>query len=130
MPRYPSVSMARPSTLPPPGCSNANACPAACLRRAGPAVHNAPGGDLGPGDERPAATERPPRQLLGGDDHAQVVVLSAGREAAVLLGNRQAEPADLGQAADDVLRDVGVRAVDVLRDRPHLLGGETVERLA
>ena len=96
----------------------------------GTALHDGPREDLGPGDERSADAERPPRQLLGGDDHPQVVVLAAGCEAAVLLGHRQAEPADLGQAADDVLRDVGVRAVDVLRDRPHLLGGETVERLA
>ena len=96
----------------------------------GATLHDCPSEDLGPGDERPADAERSPRQLLGGDDHAEVVVLAAGREAAVLLGHRQAEPADLGQAADDVLGDVGVRAVDVLCDRPHLLGREPVERLA
>src|SRR5207253_10537305 len=80
--------------------------------------------------ERPPTAERPPRRPLGGDAHARVAGPPPGGKAAVLLGHRQAEPADLGEAGDDVLGDVGVRAMDVLRDRPHLLGGETVERLA
>jgi hypothetical protein len=101
----------------------------ALLLLVGAALHDGPSEDLGPGDERPANAERPPGQLLGGDDHAEVVVLAAGGEPAVLLRHRQAEPADLGQAGDDVFGDVGVFAVDVLGHRPHLLLGETVERL-
>ena len=54
--------------------------------------------DLGPGDERAADAERAARQLLGRDDHADVVGLAAGREPVVLLGHRQAEAADLGEA--------------------------------
>ena len=51
------------------------------------------------------------------------------REAAVLLGHRQAEAAHLGEPADDVLGDVGVVAVDVLGDRLQLLVGEAAERV-
>ncbi len=57
----------------------------------------------------------------------QVVVLAAGREAAVLLGDRQPEAADLGEARDDVLGDVDVVAVDVLGDRADLVLGEAAE---
>ena len=87
------------------------------------------GEDLGPGDERAADAERPARQLLGRDDHADVVGLAAGREPVVLLGHRQPEAADLGQAGDDVLGDVGVRAVHVLGDGADLVVGEAPERL-
>ncbi len=96
----------------------------------GAAVHQGTGQDLGPGDERAADAQRPPAELLGGDDHAHVVALAARGEAAVLLGHRQAEPAELGQPLDDLLGDVGVRPVHVLGVGPHLVLGEAVERLA
>ena len=56
----------------------------------------------------PPTPSEPQRQLLGGDDHAQVVALAARGEAAVLLGDRQPEAAHLGQAGDDLLGDVAV----------------------
>ncbi len=87
------------------------------------------GQDLGPGDERTADAERPARQLLGRDDHADVVGLAAGREAVVLLRHREPEAADLGQAGDDVLGHVGVRAVHVLGDGADLVVGEAPERV-
>ena len=96
----------------------------------GASVHQRTGQDLGPGDERAAHAERAPAQLLGGDDHAHVVALAARGEAAVLLGHREAEAAQLGQALDHLLGDVGVLAVHVLGVRPHLVLGEAVERLA
>ena len=96
----------------------------------GPALHDRAGEDLGPGDERAAGAERAPRQLLGRDDHREVVGLAAGGEALVLLGHREPEAADLGEAADDLLGDVGVLAVDVLRDGSDLVLGEAVERVA
>ena len=87
------------------------------------------GEDLGPGDQRTAHAERAPRELLGGDDHAEVVGFAAAREPAVLLGHREPEAADLGEAADDVLGDVGVGAVHVLGDGADLVLGEAAERL-
>ena len=96
----------------------------------GAAVDQGPGEDLGPGDQGAADAERPPAQLLGGDDHAHVVALPAGGEAVVVLGDGQPEAAQFGQAGDDLLGDVAVGAVDVLGVRAHLLLGETVERLA
>ena len=85
--------------------------------------------DLGPGDERAADAERAARQLLGRDDHADVVGLAAGREPVVLLGHREPEAADLGEAGDDVLGHVGVRAVHVLGDGADLVVGEAAERV-
>ena len=85
------------------------------------------GEDLGPGDEGAAGAEAAAAQLLGGDDHADVLGLAAAAVAAVLLGDRQAEGAHLGEAADDVLGDVVVVAVDVLGDRLELLVGEAAE---
>ena len=64
----------------------------------GAAGEQGPGEDLGPGDERAAGAERAAGQLLGGDDHADVLALAALAVAAVLLGDRQAEGAHLGQA--------------------------------
>ncbi len=96
----------------------------------GAAVDEGPGQDLGPGDERAADAERAPAQLLGGDDHAHVVALAAGGEAAVLLGDREPEAAELGQALDDLLGDVDVLAVHVLGVGADLVLGEAVERLA
>ena len=69
-----------------------------CFCSSVPAVDQGPGQDLGPGDERAADAERAPAQLLGGHHHAHVVALAAGGEAAVLLGDRQPEAAELGQA--------------------------------
>ena len=96
----------------------------------GAAVDQGPGEDLGPRDQRAADAERPPAQLLGGHHHAHVVALPAGGEAVVLLGDRQPEPAQLGQAGDDLLGDVAVGAVDMLGVGAHLVLGEAVERLA
>ena len=78
----------------------------------------------------PPDAERAPAQLLGGDDHAHVVALAAGREAVVLLGDREPEAAELGQAFDDLFGDVEVLPVHVLGVRSHLVLGEAVERLA
>ncbi len=68
----------------------------------GAALHDGAGEDLGAGDQRAARAERAPRELLGGDAHREVVGVAAGREAAVLLGHREAEAADLGHAVDDL----------------------------
>ena len=57
----------------------------------GAAREQRPGEDLGPGDQRAAGAERAAGELLGGDDHADVLALAAVAEAAVLLGDRQAE---------------------------------------
>ena len=78
----------------------------------------------------PPMPSEPQRQLLGGDHHAQVVGLAAGGEAAVLLGHREAEAAELGEPGDDLFGDVGIGAVDVLGDGPDLVGGEAAERVA
>ena len=59
----------------------------------GPAVHERVAQDLGPGDERAADPERPPRELFCRDHHSEVVALCPRREAAVFLGHRQPEPA-------------------------------------
>ena len=96
----------------------------------GPAVDECAGQDLGPRDERPADPQGAPAQLLGGDDHAHVVALSTRREAVVFLGDGEPEAAELGQALDDLLGDVQILAVHVLRVGADLLLGEAVERLA
>jgi hypothetical protein len=95
----------------------------------GAALDQGAGEDLGPGDERAPHAERSSRQLLGGDDHAQVVALTAGGEAAVLLGHREPEAAHLGQPRDDFFGDVGVGAVHVLGHRAHLVLREATEGL-
>ena len=58
---------------------------------------------------------------------ARKLALAAGGEAAVLLGDRQPEVPELGQAGDHVLGDVVVLAVDVLGHGPHLVLGEAAE---
>ena len=96
----------------------------------GAALDDGPGEDLGPGDERAPDAERAPRQLLGGDHHADVILLAAEGEAAVLLGDRQPEAAELGQSRDDGLGDVEVLAVHLLGDGPDPVLGKAPERLA
>ena len=96
----------------------------------GAAVDQGAGEDLGPGDEGAADPQRAPAQLLGGDDHAHVVALTARCEAAVLLGHREAEAPQLGQALNDLLGDVAVGPVHVLGVRADLVLGEAVEGLA
>ena len=93
----------------------------------GAAGDQRPGEDLRPGDEAAAGAEAAAAQLLGGDDHADVLGLAAAAVAAVLLGDRQAEGAHLAETADDVLGDVVVVAVDVLGDRLELVLGEAAE---
>ena len=93
----------------------------------GAAGEQGPGEDLGPGDERAAGAERGLGQLLGGDDHADVLALAALGVAVVLDRHREAEAAELGEAADELLGDVGVLAVDVLGDRGDLVLGEAAE---
>ena len=60
---------------------------------------------------------------------AEVLAVAALAVAAVLGRHRQAEGADLGQAVDDVLGHVAVRAVDVLGLRGDDVGGERAERV-
>ena len=82
-----------------------------------PPFDQGPGEDLGPGDQRAADAERAAGQLLGGDDHADVLALAALAEAAVLGRARDRPKAPISaRPADDVLGDVGVVAVDVLGD--------------
>ena len=95
----------------------------------GAALHESAGQDLRPRDQRTPCAQGAAGQLFGGDDHAEVIGLAARGEAAVLLGNRQPETTHLGQSADDVLRDVGVRPMDVLGDRSQLVLGEAPERV-
>ncbi len=93
----------------------------------GPAPHEGPGEDLRSGDERAADAERTPGELLGGDDHAQVLAVTTLGPAAVLGGRRQPEGAHLGQAGDDALGNVAVGPVHVLGDGCDLLVGEGPE---
>jgi hypothetical protein len=90
-------------------------------------LHQGTGEDLRPGDQRPAGTEGTARQLLGRDDHPDVLRLAACPEAAVLLGDREAEGAHLAEPGDDLLGDVGVVPVDVLRDGLKLVLREPAE---
>ncbi len=96
----------------------------------GAALHDRAREDLGSRDERATDAERPPRQLFGCNDHPEVIRLAALGEAAVLRRYGEAEAADLGEPVDDLVGDVGVGAMDVLRDRADLLFGEAVKRLA
>ncbi len=57
-------------------------------------------------------------------------MLTAHREAVVLLGHREPEAADLREARHDLLGDVGVGPVHVLGDGSDLVGREAVEGLA
>ena len=95
----------------------------------GPALDERPGEDLGARDQRAADPQAGPAELLGGDDHGQVLAVAALAVAAVLGRHRQPEGADLGQPADDVLGHVAVRAVHVLGLRGHDVVGERAERV-
>ena len=95
----------------------------------GAAVHECTSEDLGPRDERAADAERPAAQLLGGHDHADVLAVATFAVAAVLGRHAEAEDAHLGQAADDLLRDVLVVPVHVFGARLDLVLGERTERV-
>ncbi len=99
------------------------------LLRLGAARDERAGEDLRAGHERAADTERSSRQLLRRDDHADVVGFATGREPVVLLRHRESEAADLGEARDDVLGHVAVRAVHVLGDGADLVVREAPERV-
>ena len=95
----------------------------------GAALDQRPRQDLRAGDQRSADAQAGSAQLLGGDDHGQVLAVAALVVAAVLGRHRQPEGADLGQAGDDLLGHVGVRAMDVLGLRGDDVGGERAERV-
>ena len=82
-------------------------------------------GDLVAGADR-ADADIAARQLLGDDAHR----LLAEAEPAELLGDGEAEHAELGHLADHFERDVGVGAVPCLRVRHHLGVGELAHLLA
>ena len=95
----------------------------------GAAVHEGAGEDLGSRDQRAADAERAPGELLGGDDHAEVVARAPGGEPAVGLRDAQPEAAELGEPGDEALGDVPVVAVHVLGVGADLVCGEAVERV-
>ena len=95
----------------------------------GAALDERPGEDLGAGDQRAADAQAGPAELLGGDDHGQVLAVAALAVAAVLGRHGEPEGADLGEAVDDVLGHVAVRAVDVLGLRGDDVVGEGAERV-
>ena len=95
----------------------------------GAALDEGPREDLRAGDQRPADPQAGPAELLGGDDHGQVLTVTALAVAAVLGGDGEPEGADLGEALDDVLGDVAVRAVDVLGLGRDDVLGEGAERV-
>ena len=97
--------------------------------RFGTALHERTGEDLGPRDQRTGNTERSPRQLLCRDNHAQVFGLPTRGEPAVLLRNGQPEGPKLGETVNDLVRDVSVRAVHLLRDGSHAVFGKAPERV-
>ena len=80
----------------------------------------------GPRDQAARGGQRRRRQLLGDDDHRQV----AHALAAVLLGHRHAEVAQLAHGAEDRLGHQVVVPVDVLRERRDLLAGEGARGVA
>jgi hypothetical protein len=78
-----------------------------------------PAEDLRSRDQAAGATERAPRQLFGDHDHPHVVFVIVALDAAVALGDRQAEAAHLGQRLENLLRDDPVVAMDLLGQRHH-----------
>ena len=91
----------------------------------GAAAEDQLGGDLRAGAER-AHADIAARQLLR--DHAHRFL--AEPHAAELLGDGQAEHAELGHLRDDLERDVAVGAVPALRVLDHLAVGELAHLLA
>ena len=91
------------------------------------AVHERARQDLRSRDQRSADAQGAPRQFLGRHDHAEVLRLAAGGEAAELLGHRETEATEFGEARDHRLGDVGVGPVDVFGVRADLFEGESVE---
>ena len=99
----------------------------ACFWASVPPVSSARARISGRVMSEPPAPSEPRGQLLGGDDHAEVVGPAAGGVAAVGLADRQAEGAHLAQPRDDVLGDVVVGAVDVLGPGGDAVLGEAAE---
>ena len=91
----------------------------------GAAAENQFGGDLGAGAEA-ADADIAARQLLGDDAHRFL----AEPHAAVILGDGQAEHAELGHLRDDVERNVFVAQMPFLRVRHDLVVGELAHLLA
>ena len=73
--------------------------------------------DLGPGDEAPRGAQGGARELLGHDDHPEVVVAIVRLQAAVTLGDGEAEAAELRERLEDRVRDEEIVAVDLLGER-------------
>ena len=78
----------------------------------------------------PAAPSDDCRQRLGHDQHREGVRMIVRLQPAEALRDRDAEQAEPGGALDDVLRDVGVAAMDRLRARRDHLGPELQEGVA
>ena len=91
----------------------------------GAAAEDKLGGDLGAGAE-PADADIAARQLLGDDAHRFL----AQPHAAVILGDGEAEHAELGHLRDDIERDVFVAQMPFLRVRHDLAVGEFAHFLA
>ena len=90
------------------------------LLRFGPAGDQRLREDLGPRDQRARRRERRARQLLGREDHREIAELVA----AVGLGDREAEVAELRHLGDEPLGDELVVMMDALRVRQDLPLGE------
>ena len=91
----------------------------------GAAAENKLGRDLGAGAET-ADADIAARQFLGDDAHRFL----AEPHAAVILGDGEAEHAELGHLRDDIQRDVFVAQVPFLRVRHDLAVGELAHLLA
>jgi hypothetical protein len=85
--------------------------------------------DFRAGDEAACGAERAARELLGDHDHPHVVFMIVALDAAVALGNRQAEAAHLGQRLENLLRNDPVLAMDLLGQRHHHVGRQLAERI-
>ena len=92
----------------------------------GAAAHERLGENLGSGDEGTCRCQRGPGQFLGCEDHGEIPHF----DAAVFLGHRQAEEAELGHVRDELLGDEFIAAVDMLGVGHDLVGGEIADLLA
>jgi hypothetical protein len=95
-----------------------------CLRTA---FQQGPGEDLGSGDQRPADPERGATELFRGDDHRDVLAVTALAVAAVLGRHAESEHAQLGKTGDQLLGHVAVAPMHVFGDRSDLLVSERAE---